>query len=242
MDVGDHKDSRYTGPAPTLSGYLEFARAKDHGDYDSKRAVETEATEQWIKHWFQPRPAIVHYSYLHDREEELLDYSLGADGKTGEGLMQHAAGEVARINDRRDYEAAKGYVVDRRNEWGRENKELDAEQKASFQSDKDAAVERRANSGNGQSRDTSEFFARTEIVSRYLEDHEVLNERFRRDVGEYVGQVLERLGRNPDKVKADLERAVRASDQERERDTPEKAWERFQDRQKGADHDQERER
>lgn len=214
-----NKGTGYDGPDPTLSGYLEFAKGIDHDATSEQLRLEYE------DRWSEPKPAIVFYQGLEDLENRLLDYARGLNGRLADELKEHLSEQAQRTKTAEEQDALKKYAGDRVEEWKREKTKLDEKQKTSFEKDVGTAV-KKWERGNMRSRDTSEFLARREVVAQYCQQHEVLNQNMISDITVYV-----------DKMPG------------QERDTAEKGWERFQERQGERDHalqrddrDRERER
>jgi hypothetical protein len=188
-------DHSYSGEAPTLSGYLEHADIMDGDDHAAKRALEEEQHEQFREHVFKPKPAVVRYHELYNYERRLVGVSKeSSHSNWAMGTIRDAReNQLPRLNKPAEREATAKFISSRYEQWERDYRTLDDRQRASYEGDFSEAVERRQNHPeNTQSRDTSEFFARWEVVGQYNIQKDDLRQALEKDIHDYVDQGVER--------------------------------------------------
>jgi hypothetical protein len=188
-------DQSYSGEAPTLSGYLEHADIMDGDDHAAKRALEEEQHEQFREHAFKSKPAVVRYHELYNYEQRLMDVSKESSHSNWamDTIRDARENQLPRLNKPAEREAAAKFTRSRYEQWERDYRALDDRQKASYETDFSKAVERRQNHPeNTQSRDTSEFFARWEVVEQYNIEKDDLREALEKDIYDYIEQGVER--------------------------------------------------
>src|SRR5690348_15487374 len=118
-------DGAYSGEAPTLSGYRQYVAVMTGKDQERKRALEIEQFEQWQKHWFKPKPAIVHYEQLYNSERQISGGSRSSYFKQGVGVVEHARDkQLPRLNDPADRKSAVKYIKQAFGQWERDYQAL----------------------------------------------------------------------------------------------------------------------
>lgn len=177
-------DALHSGGTPTLSGYREYAHAMSGSDQAAKqRLVE------------QRQPAVEQYAELYAKEQTLRDHSRG---ETHLSRMRSFVADVRdnqlpRLNEARDRRAAVWHIKSEYDQWGHERKELHARQRAAFEKNVALAVQKRQEQPDArESPDAAAFFARQEVIGRYVRQHEDLNARVQQEITGYIDRAVER--------------------------------------------------
>jgi hypothetical protein len=186
-------DSHYSGEAPTFSGYSAYITIVDSNDHAHRRDLEKKEFEEWQKHWFKPKPAIVHYEELNKSEQLLSDRNASSHFSKGIAFVARAReDQLPRLEASADRKATAEFIKTRYGQWEQDHLALQVSQKASFDEDVAKSVRlRQEHPENKQSLDTSMFFAREEVVKEYCNQHDDLNKRFEHDIVGFVDHIVE---------------------------------------------------
>jgi len=175
-----HEQAAHSNEAPTLSGYREYAAAMSGNDQTAKQRLAD-----------QHKPLPVEYEKLYRAEQMLRDHSRGDTylSRMKSFVADARDNLLPRINDARDRRAAVWHIKSEYEQWGHERKELHARQRAAFERNVELAMQLAdAQEGPG----TPAFFARREVIGRYVQQHENLNRRLEQEITGYIDRVVER--------------------------------------------------
>lgn len=203
--------------APTLSGYREYAHAISGNDQAAKQR------------FVEQQPAVAQYAELYGKEQRLRDHTRGENhlSRMRSFVADVRDNQLPRLNDARDRRAAVWHIKSEYEQWGHERKELHARQRAAFEKNVELAMQRRQEQPDiKESPDTAAFFARQEVIGRYVQQHEQLNARLQQEITGHIDRAVERqternrqMSRSESAVLDEIVRRPRESIPARDRDS-----------------------
>jgi hypothetical protein len=193
LDYRIPPDRSREGDPPTLLGYLDYKSRVENNDRD----LNDHAHEEWKKHLFQAKPAVVHYQELHWLERRVEQLSSGAPychGNIEEFVKQAKTEKIDHLKYPDHRQKAEVLIRKAYQKWNKLRESSNADHATSYPQKMLAEVEFRQKRTDAprQSLDESKFWAKCEIDGEYSDKLEDINAKFGAELDSIMDRIVDR--------------------------------------------------